>query len=82
MFDGTSSWDELAFHFENVAAVNQWDDAEKLKWLRVCLTGRAQKAIQRLPETSASTYAAARAALKARFDQGNCHTRYRVSGAP
>jgi hypothetical protein len=78
VYDGTSSWDGWAFHFENVAAVNRWDDADKLRWLRVRLTGRAQKALQRLPETSASTYAAARAALKARFDPESRHTRYQA----
>ena len=27
--DGTKNWDEWFFHFENVAAVNGWDDADK-----------------------------------------------------
>ena len=42
-FDGTSNWDDWAFHFENVAAVNGWDDADKLKWLRVRLTAMRTK---------------------------------------
>ena len=42
-FDGTRDWDKWCFHFENVASVNAWDDAQKVKWLRVRLTGRAQK---------------------------------------
>jgi hypothetical protein len=54
-FDGTKNWDDWYLHFENVAAVNGWDDAEKLKWLRVRLTGRAQKALHRLPEASRDT---------------------------
>ena len=43
-FDGTGSWSEWCYHFENVAAVNGWDGAQKLQWLRVRVTGRAQKA--------------------------------------
>ena len=47
-YDGTGSWSEWSFHFENVATVNSWDDAQKLQWLRVRVTGRAQKALLRL----------------------------------
>ena len=67
-FDGTKNWDEWFFHFENVAAVNGWDDADKLKWLRVRVTGRAQKALHLLPESSRRTYEATRTALQVRFD--------------
>ena len=28
-YDGTGSWREWSFHFENVATVNSWDDAQK-----------------------------------------------------
>ena len=63
--DGTQSWDEWDFHFQNVATVNGWDDTQKLRWLRVRPTGRAQKALQRLPEASRATYAATCASLKA-----------------
>ena len=41
MFDRTQDWDEWYFHFENVTTVNGWDDAQKLKWLCVRLTGQA-----------------------------------------
>ena len=78
VYDVTGSWDEWAFHFENVSAVNHWDDTDKLKWLQVRLTGPAQKALHRLPETSTSTYAAVRATMKARFDPENRHTRYQA----
>ena len=77
-FDGTRNWDEWFFHFENVAAVNGWSDADKLKWLRVRVTGRAQKALHLLPETSRETYEATRAALKARFDPESRRTRYQA----
>ena len=77
-FDGIKSWDDWYFHFENVAAVNGWSDEQKLKWLRVRLTGRAQKALHRIPEASRTTYEATRAALKARFDPESRQTRYRA----
>ena len=77
-FDGTQNWDEWVFHFENVAAVNGWTDADKLKWLRVRVTGRAQKALHLLPEASRETYRAAQAALKARFDPESRHTRFQA----
>ena len=62
------------FHFESVAAVNEWNDTDKLKWLRVRVTGRAQKALHLLLE--AARYAETKAALKTRFDPASRHTRY------
>ena len=46
-FDGTGSWSDWCFHFEDVAAVNWWDGTQKLQWLRVHVTGRGQKALHR-----------------------------------
>ena len=77
-FDGAGSWNDWWFHFENVAAVNGWDDAQKLKWLRVRLTGLAQKALHRLPASVSSRYEATRDALKARFEPESRHTRYQA----
>ena len=75
-FDGTSSWTDWCFHFDNVAAVNGWSDAQKLQWLRVRLTGRAQKALHRLTTSTNTSYAATRDALHARFEPDSRHTRY------
>ena len=77
-YDGTGSWSEWGFHFENVATVNSWDDAQKLQWLRVRVTGRAQKALLRLQGATAATYEATRDALKARFDPESRRTRYQA----
>ena len=77
-FDGTVNWDEWSFHFENVAAVNGWDDAQKLQWLRVRVTGREQKALQRLQGPAIATYEATRDSLKARFDPESRRTRYQA----
>ena len=53
MFSEEGNWDEWISHFENVTAVNAWDgDSTKLKWLKVCLTGRAQQAFQQFTEES------------------------------
>eukprot|EP00731_Ephydatia_muelleri_P007461 Em0003g1709a len=44
-------WAEWVDHFENVATVNKWATGEeKLKWLKVRLTGKAQTAFKKLPQ--------------------------------
>ncbi len=45
--------------------INEWDEANQLKWLKVRLTARAQTAFQRL---SAETKAGTVDALKERFE--------------
>ena len=55
--------------------MNGWDDSQKLQWLRVRLTGRAQKALHRLPGPVASSYEATR---DARFEPESRHTRYQA----
>ena len=57
-YDRQSSWEDWELHFEDVTAVNEWNAAQKLKWLRVRLTGRAQKALHRLPEEARASYRA------------------------
>ena len=78
LYDGTGNCREWSFHFDKVAAVNNWDDTQKLQWLRVRLTGRAQKALHRLQGSTAVTYEATRDALKARFDPESRRTRYQA----
>lgn len=77
-FTGEAGWDEWITHFENVADVNGWSAAQKLKWIKVRLTGQAQKAFQRLPEASLSDYKEAKKALKARFEPESKKTRYQA----
>ena len=77
-FDGESSWEDWRLHFEDVAAVNEWTDAQKLKWLRVRLTGRAQKAFHRLPPESVATYQGVTNALQERFEPKSRRTRYQA----
>ena len=67
-FDGEGSWDDWICHFENVADVNDWDDAAKLKFLKVRLVGKAQRAFQHLADATRGNYGRARESLKARFE--------------
>jgi len=78
-FSGEGSWDEWISHFENVAAVNAWDgDSAKLKWLKVRLTGRAQRAFQQFTEESRGSYSHAKKALQERFDPDSRRELYAV----
>lgn len=65
---GSCNWVDWIEHFENVAAVNGWDDAAKILWMRVRLTGKAQTALKRLPTAARESYAEARKALEKRFE--------------
>ena len=70
-FSGTDSalgWDEWIDHFESVAEVNKWEEADKLLWLRVRLTGRAQKAFKGLSTDAKANYEACKRGLKERFE--------------
>ena len=67
-FTGEGSWDQWIAHFENVAAVNAWDDAAKLLWLRARLTKRAQTAYQKFTEEARASYEQSKTALQERFE--------------
>ena len=68
VFDGAKNWDEWSEHFDSVAAVNGWEEAAKLKWLRVRLTGRAATTFRRLPEATRADFTTATEALRKRFE--------------
>ena len=67
-FSGTGTFSEWIEHFEAVAAINKWDDAAKLLWLRVRLVGGAQTAYGCLPAEAKGSYAELTKALKERFE--------------
>ena len=76
-FKGTGGeyrWDDLLAHFNNVAAVNKWDEAAKLKWLKVRLTGPAQKAFQRIPDDKKADFGTAVELLEKRFEPESVHS--------
>mgnify|MGYP003471814088 CR=1 FL=1 len=65
----SGSWDDWIDQFECIAEVNKWTTGEeKLKWLRVRLTGKALTALRKLPENARSSYAECKTTLKKRFD--------------
>ena len=51
------------------AAVNEWNDAKKLLWLKARLTGRAQLALQHLPEDTRDSYEGVKRAMRDRLPQ-------------
>ena len=67
-FTGEGSWDDWIDHFESAAAVNKWTAEDKLLWLRVRMTGRAQKAYKNLSGEARSTYELCKKGLKGRFE--------------
>ena len=75
---GTANWDEWESQFENVAAVNGWSEEDKLKWLKVRLSGRAQTAFRRLPAASRANFSEALKALRLRFEPPSRKTRYQA----
>ena len=77
-YDGSGSWEQWILHFCNAAAVNEWDNGAKLKWLRVRLTGKAQIAFERLTTETKADYSRAVKALGERFNPSSCKTRYQA----
>ena len=67
-FNGEGSWHQWIFHFENVAAVNEWNEDSCLRWMKVRLTGRAQTAFERFPQGVATDYKRTKEALREQFE--------------
>eukprot|EP00731_Ephydatia_muelleri_P017395 Em0010g493a len=67
-YSGDTSWTDWVDHFEATALVNGWDDAAKLVWLPVRLTGKAQVAWKRLTADARGSYDTAKEALHKRFE--------------
>ena len=47
-FNGEGSFSDWIDQFEGVASLNKWSDEDKLLWLQIRLTGRAQTAYKQL----------------------------------
>ena len=74
----TASWDEWIGHFESVARINGWDNATRLLWLEVRMTGKAQSAWRRLTNEVKAHYETAKAALRKRFEPESKRELYAV----
>mgnify|MGYP003417220492 CR=1 FL=1 len=77
-FSGSTSWTDWIEHFEAVAVLNDWDDAAKLRWLPVRLSGKAQTAWKRLSPEVKADYETAREALEKRFEPESKRSLYFV----
>ena len=66
--EGSQSWSDWQDHFDSVAEVNGWNAADKKKWVKARLTGRAATAMRRLSEDDKASFATICAALKKRFE--------------
>lgn len=75
-YSGEGNWSQWIYHFESVAEVHEWDDAKKILWLKVRLTGRAQMAYQHLSDTVRGSYADSKTTLKKRFEPASQIERY------
>ena len=67
-FDGSKNFEDWVSHFECVAAINYWNDAEKLLWLQGHVTGKAHVAYQRFNHEIRESYALSKDALRERFE--------------
>ena len=75
-FNGETSWDEWIYHFGSVSEVNDWNGEQKLKWLKVRMISRAQKAVQHLPVEARGDFERATEALRERFEPESKRSRY------
>ena len=71
-------WQQWIYHFENVAAVNEWNNEAKLLWLKVLLTGRAQAVFQHFSDETKGMYMAAKEALGKHFESPSRQDRYQA----
>jgi len=66
-FTGDGEWIQWIYQFENTTAVNEWDEAKKLLWLKASMTGRAQLTFQHLPMETQEDYGRIKQAMKDRL---------------
>ena len=66
-YHGTSPLNEYQVHFEMCAVMNRWSDADKAKYLAVCLRGQAQSLLGSLQQSQLSDYTSLVDALQERF---------------
>jgi len=67
-FTGEGDFDEWIDRFEDVADINRWSDADKLRWLKVRLSNKAYVAYGRLPHVIKQSYSTTKEALYSHFE--------------
>ena len=72
-FSGVGSREDWIDNFESAAAVNKWEDADELLWLKAHMTGRVQKSYKDLPDTTRATYDACKMAVQERFEPADLY---------
>ena len=65
--EGGQTWSDWRDHFDSMAEVNGWSAADKKKWVRARLTGRAATAMRRLSEDDKASFDTICAAMNKRF---------------
>ena len=71
-------WHTLKTDFKSVSEVCGWDEANKLKWLWVRLSGRAGQVFKRLPDATKADYGLVKAAMKSGFEPETQRTLYQT----
>ena len=77
-YNGEGSWDEWVDHFQSIAALNEWEDAKKLLWLKVRLTGKAKISYNRLSEETKESLEETLKALRERYEPESRRELYMV----
>ena len=70
-FSGEGSYEDWIDQFESIAEINHWSEEQKLRWLKVRLTGRALMAYKKFPVTARASFKNAVKALQERFEPGS-----------
>jgi len=68
VYSGEQPWEDWIDQFESVAAINGWDEGQKLIWLKIHLTGRMLLAYKKFPVMTRATFKNVVAALQKRFE--------------
>jgi len=67
-FTGEGSYEDCIDQFKSISEINHWNDEQKLKWLKVRLTGRALMVYKKFPVTARVSFKNATKALRERFE--------------
>ena len=67
-FAGEGSFSDWLEHFEGIAEVNHWEDADMLLWLRLRLIGQAQMVFKHLDREARQSFKTAVKALSQHFE--------------